>query len=45
MENETTVENQKLHARLERELKSAKESIRNEIAVLEQDLQAKVRSI
>ena len=31
LETETTVENQKLHAKLDRELKSAKESIRNEI--------------
>ena len=45
LENEMTVEDQKLHARVDREIKSAKDTIRNEVRVLELDLKQSVRSI
>ena len=44
LENETTLENQRVNAKLDREIKSAKDKLRGEVRVLELDLKSTMRS-
>ena len=44
LENETTLENQRVNAKLDREIKSCKDKLRGEIRVLELDLKQSMRS-
>ena len=44
LENETTLENQRMNAKLDREIKSCKDKLRGEIRVLELDLKQSMRS-